>query len=41
MIREGTSSESRASTNVTQIIIGKPLEGFWPRLFGRRTLVDK
>ena len=27
--------------NVTQIIVGKPLEGFWPRLFGRRTLVDK
>jgi two-component system, OmpR family, sensor histidine kinase KdpD len=27
--------------NVTQIIAGKPLGGFGPRLLGRRTLVDK
>jgi len=27
--------------NVTQIIVGKPLVGFWPRLFGRRMVVDK
>ncbi|MFA6172908.1 MAG: sensor histidine kinase KdpD [Kiritimatiellales bacterium] len=27
--------------NVTQIIAGKPLPGFWLRFLGRRTLVDK
>ena len=26
--------------NVTQIIVGKPLAGFWTRLLGRHTLVD-